>query len=252
MTSNDLPVAIVTGASRGIGAAIANLLAARGYSVAVNYASHEPAAQQIVAKINQGGGRALAIQGDMGDEQDIIRLFATADRELGTLQVLVNNAGITGGFHRVEDVKADKLSRLFAVNISGPILCAREAVRRMSTARGGHGGAIVNISSLAARIGSAGEWVAYAASKGAVNAFTIGLAREIATEGIRVNAVAPGLIETDLHADNGDPARPQRLSGTIPMGRPGTASEVAEAVAWLVSPSASYVTGTVLEVGGGR
>jgi NAD(P)-dependent dehydrogenase (short-subunit alcohol dehydrogenase family) len=252
MTITDGPVAIVTGASRGIGAAIAKLLAVRGYRVAVNYINHESAAHQIVAEISQNGGKALAIQGDMGDERDIVRLFTTADRELGLIEVLVNNAGITGGFARVEDVMSEKLSRLFAVNISGPILCAREAVRRMSTARGGRGGVIVNISSLAARIGSAGEWVAYAASKAAINAFTIGLAREVATDGIRVNAVAPGLIETDLHSDNGDPGRPHRLSGTIPMGRPGSANEVAEAVAWLVSPSASYVTGTVLEVGGGR
>lgn len=252
MTITDGPVAIVTGASRGIGAAIAKLLAVRGYRVVVNYINHESAAHQIVAEISQNGGKALAIQGDMGDERDIVRLFTTADRELGLIEVLVNNAGITGGFARVEDVMSEKLSRLFAVNISGPILCAREAVRRMSTARGGRGGVIVNISSLAARIGSAGEWVAYAASKAAINAFTIGLAREVATDGIRVNAVAPGLIETDLHSDNGDPGRPHRLSGTIPMGRPGSANEVAEAVAWLVSPSASYVTGTVLEVGGGR
>jgi NAD(P)-dependent dehydrogenase (short-subunit alcohol dehydrogenase family) len=252
MTTNDGPVAIVTGASRGIGAAIAKLLAARGHRIAVNYLNREIAAQQIVTEINQNGGKALAVQGDMGDEPDIIRLFTTVDRELGRIEVLVNHAGITGGFARVEDVKSEKLSRLFAVNISGCILCAREAVRRMSTAHGGRGGVIVNISSLAARIGSAGEWVAYAASKGAINAFTIGLAREVATEGIRVNAVAPGLIETDLHGDNGDPDRPQRLTGTIPMGRPGSASEVAEAVAWLASPSASYITGTVLEVGGGR
>ena len=252
MTANDGPVAIVTGASRGIGAAIAKLLAIRGYRVAVNYLNHEIAAQQIVTEIKQTGGKALAVQGDIGDERDGIRLFATADRELGPIDVLVNNAGITGGFARIEDVKSDKLCRLFAVNISGSILCAREAVRRMSTARGGRGGVIVNISSLAARIGSAGEWVAYAASKAAINTFTIGLPREVATEGIRVNAVAPGLIATDLHADNGDPERPQRLGGTIPMGRPGRANEVAEAVAWLVSPSASYVTGTVLEIGGGR
>jgi NAD(P)-dependent dehydrogenase (short-subunit alcohol dehydrogenase family) len=252
MTTNDGPVAIVTGASRGIGSAIAKLLAVRGFRIAVNYLNHEIAAQQIVSEINQNGGRALAVQGDMGDERDIVRLFTTVDRELGSIEVLVNNAGITGGFARVEDVKSDKLSRLFAVNISGPILCAREAVRRMSTTRGGRGGVIVNISSLAARIGSAGEWVAYAASKAAINAFTIGLAREVAAEGIRVNAVAPGLIETDLHSDNGDPGRPRRLSGTIPMGRPGTANEVAEAVAWLVSPSASYATGAVLEIGGGR
>lgn len=243
---------VVTGASRGIGAAIAKLAATRGFSVAVNFATGEAEARTVVEQIVSAGGQACTIQADVAREEDVVRLFETAERELGPIKALVNNAAITGGFSRVESVSADALTRVLAVNVTGAILCAREAVRRMSTRHGGSGGVIVNISSRAAHTGSAGEWVHYAASKGAIDSFTIGLAREVATEGIRVNAVAPGLIETGLHAASGAPDRLNRLTSTIPMQRPGTALEVAEAVLWLLSPAASYTTGAILEVGGGR
>jgi NAD(P)-dependent dehydrogenase (short-subunit alcohol dehydrogenase family) len=243
---------IVTGASRGIGAATARLLGARGYPVAVIFVKNEDAAAAVVRDIVSAGGQALAIRADISQEPEILRLFETSDRDLGPLGALVNNAAVTGGFARVEGLTVAALSEVLAVNVAGAMLCAREAVRRLSTASGGSGGSIVNISSIAARTGAAGEWVHYAASKGAVNSFTIGLAREVATQGIRVNAVAPGLIETDLHADNGAPDRLSRLNSSIPMRRPGTAAEVAEAVVWLLSPAASYVTGSILEVGGGR
>lgn len=243
---------VVTGGSRGIGAATARLAAARGFAVAVNYATGEREAAEVVHSIRERGGKAVAIRGDLGRESDIVQVFAEAERELGPLRGLVNNAGVTGGFARVEAVTADALERLFSVNVVGAILCGREAVKRMSTRHGGRGGSIVNISSLAARTGSAGEWVHYAASKGAINSFTVGLAREVATEGIRVNAVAPGLVETGIHAANGEPGRLERLKPTIPMGRAGKPEEIAEAVVWLLSSAASYVTGAVLEVGGGR
>jgi NAD(P)-dependent dehydrogenase (short-subunit alcohol dehydrogenase family) len=243
---------IVTGASRGIGAAIARLLGGQGCPIAVNFVHNENAAAKVVSDIVSGGGKAVAVRADISHEKDVLRLFETADHELGILGGLVNNAAVTGGFSRVEEVTVSALEQVFAVNLVGAMLCAREAVRRLSTKRGGAGGAIVNLSSVAARTGAAGEWVHYAATKGAVNSFTLGLAREVATEGIRVNAVAPGLIETDLHADNGAPDRLQRLNSSIPMRRPGTAEEVAQAVAWLLSPAASYVTGSILEIGGGR
>jgi NAD(P)-dependent dehydrogenase (short-subunit alcohol dehydrogenase family) len=243
---------VVTGASRGIGAAIATLAGSRGFSVAVNFSTGETEAKSIVEQIVSNGGRASAIRADVAREEDVVRLFETAERELGSIKALVNNAAITGGFSRVDSVTAKTLYHVMAVNVAGAFLCAREAVRRMSTRHGGSGGAIVNISSRAARTGSAGEWVHYAASKGAIDSFTIGLAREVATEGIRVNAVAPGLIETGLHAANGAPDRLDRLSETIPMQRPGTALEVAEGVLWLLSPAASYTTGAILEIGGGR
>jgi NAD(P)-dependent dehydrogenase (short-subunit alcohol dehydrogenase family) len=247
-----MPVAIVTGGSRGIGAAIAKTLGAHGYSIAVNFAVDANAARRVVDEVTALGAKAVAIQADVSREDDIRKLFETAERALGPLVVLVNNAGITGGFSRVDAVDAGALAQMLAVNVAGTIICSREAVKRMSTRSGGHGGAIVNISSLAARTGGAGEWVHYAASKGAINSFTIGLAREVASEGIRVNAVAPGLIETDLHAANGAPDRPQRLSPAIPMQRPGTPDEVSSGVLWLLSKEASYVTGTILEIGGGR
>lgn len=253
MTSKEqLGTLIVTGASRGIGAAVATLAGERGYAVAVNFATSEAEAMQVVGEIVAGGGRAVSIQADVSREEQIIRMFETAERELGPIKGLVNNAGVTGGFARVDEVSSAAIANVFAVNIGGTILCSREAVRRMSTRRGGTGGAIVNISSRAAHTGAAGEWVHYATSKGAIDSFTIGLAREVATEGIRVNAVAPGLVDTGLHAANGDPNRLQRLMGTIPMGRAGAPREVAEGVLWLLSSAASYTTGAILQIGGGR
>lgn len=243
---------IVTGAGRGIGAAIAVSAAAQGDAVAVNFAHDQEGAESVADRIVSAGGRALLIQADVSREDDVVRMFETVDRELGTISGLVNNAGVTGGFARVENVTAEALRAALDVNVVGAMLCAREAVRRMSTKRGGSGGAIVNISSLVARTGGAGEWVHYAASKGAVNSLTIGLAREVADEGIRVNCVAPGLVETEIHARNGDPNRLQRMTPSVPMRRAGTAEEVASGVLWLLSPAASYVTGTILEIGGGR
>jgi NAD(P)-dependent dehydrogenase (short-subunit alcohol dehydrogenase family) len=240
---NEYGTLIVTGASRGIGAAIAKLAGERGFSVAVSFRSGAAEAARVAEQIVSAGGRACAIRADVAREEDVVRLFEAAERELGPVKALVNNAAITGGFSRVESVSAKTLAQVMAVNVT---------VRRMSTLHGGTGGAIVNISSRAARTGSAGEWVHYAASKGAIDSFTIGLAREVATEGIRVNAVAPGLIETGLHAANGAPDRLDRLAATIPMQRPGTAPEVAEGVLWLLSPAASYTTGAILEIGGGR
>lgn len=248
----ELGTLIVTGASRGIGAAVAQLAGKRGYAVAVNFATGEAEARRVAAGIVAGGGHSYAIQADVSREDQIVRMFETAERELGPIKGLVNNAAVTGGFARVEEVSGAAISSVLAVNVGGTILCSREAVRRMSTRHRGTGGAIVNISSRAAHTGSPGEWVHYAASKGAIDSFTIGLAREVATEGIRVNAVSPGLVDTGLHAASGDPNRLQRLMGTIPMGRAGLPEEVAEGVLWLLSSGASYTTGAILEIGGGR
>ena len=245
-------VAIVTGGGRGIGAAIAKGLAADGYAVVVNYASNENAAAKTVAEIAGSGGTAIAVQADVAEEADVIRLFATVDRRLGAPAVLVNNGGVTGGFSRLADLPASALARVFSVNVFGAFLCCREAVRRMSTRRGGAGGSIVNVSSRAAQLGGVGEWIHYAASKGALDTLTVGLAREVAAEGIRVNAVAPGLIDTELHAAAGMPDRVERMAPTVPMARTGTAAEVADCVRFLVSPAAAYVTGAVLPVSGGR
>jgi NAD(P)-dependent dehydrogenase (short-subunit alcohol dehydrogenase family) len=246
------PTLIVTGASRGIGAAIALKAAQSEYQIVVNYAKDQEAADQVVEQIRKSGGNAMAIRADVSIESEVIRLFQEAEAQLGPIYGLVNNAGITGGFARVDETTRPMLERLMAVNVIGPMFCLREAVKRMSTRYGHSGGSIVNISSLAARTGGAGEWVHYAATKGAMNTLTIGLAREVANEGIRVNAVSPGLIETDLHTAAGAPDRPARLSSTIPMKRPGTADEIAGGVLWLLSQEASYVTGTILEIGGGR
>ncbi len=252
MPDENKPTVIVTGASRGIGAATAKALGAAGYNVAVNFATDETAAARVVEQLAARGSKAIAIRGDVSRESDVLHLFQTAELTLGPIRALVNNAGITGGFARVDSVTSAAIAQMLAVNVTGTILCAREAVKRMSTRHGGSGGAIVNISSLVTRTGGAGEWIHYAASKGAVNVFTSGLAREVAAEGIRVNAVAPGLIDTDLHAANGAPDRLERLTPGIPMQRPGTADEIAAGVAWLLSDAASYVNGAILEIGGGR
>lgn len=243
---------IVTGAGRGIGAAIALAAAREGWPVIVNYAQSRDAATGVADEIVAQGGRAVAIRADVSDEVAVLQMFDQAETRFGRIGGVVNNAGITGGFSLVGELDLERVRRVLDVNVTGTVLCCREAVRRMSTARGGAGGAIVNISSLVARTGGAHEWVHYAASKGAVNAFTIGLAREVATEGIRVNAVAPGLIESDLHTTAGDPDRPRRMAPSIPMQRSGEPNEIAEGVVWLLSPAASYVTGAILEIGGGR
>jgi NAD(P)-dependent dehydrogenase (short-subunit alcohol dehydrogenase family) len=246
------PVAIVTGGSRGIGAATARLLASRGYAVCVNYLSNQTAADAVVASIRASGGTAVAVQADVGVEADVVRLFATCDGELGQLRALVNNAGILETQGRVDTMDAARLQRVLTANVVGSFLCARAAVRRMSTKWGGHGGAIVNLSSVAARTGSPGEYVDYAAAKGAIDTFTVGLAQEVAQEGIRVNAVRPGFIYTDIHASGGEPNRVDRVKAFVPMRRGGTAAEVAQAIAWLLSDEASFTTGVCLDVAGGR
>jgi NAD(P)-dependent dehydrogenase (short-subunit alcohol dehydrogenase family) len=245
-------IMIVTGASRGIGAATARLAAQRGYAVCINCLNNRAAAQSVADEIVAAGGTAIVVAADVAREADVARLFETVDRELGPLTALVNNAGILEKQMRVEQMDAARINRIFATNVTGTLLCAREAVKRMSTKRGGAGGAIVNMSSATSRLGSAGEYVDYAASKGAVDTLTLGLAREVADEGIRVNAVRPGIIDTDMHASGGEPGRVERLKGSIPMKRGGDAVEVAQAILWLLSAEASFTTGALLDVTGGR
>lgn len=246
------PVMLVTGGGRGIGAATARLAARRGYAVCVNYARDGDAARAVVADIERDGGRALAVRADVAREEDVVRLFAAVDGALGPLAALVNNAGILERQMRVDEMTADRLARVLAANVVGCFLCAREAVRRMSTRHGGRGGAIVNVGSAASRLGSPGEYVDYAASKGAVDTLTIGLAQEVAAEGIRVNCVRPAFIYTDIHASGGEPGRVDRVKSAVPMRRGGHPEEVARAILWLASDEASYSTGTFIDVSGGR
>ena len=245
-------VIIVTGGSRGIGAATARLAGQRGYAVVVNYVSNRDAAEAVAAEIRAAGSRAITVAGDVAREEDVVKLFATVDRELGPVTALVNNAGVLDHQSRLDAMSAERINRVLIANITGSLLCAREAVKRMSTRHGGQGGAIVNLSSMAAKLGGPGEYVDYAASKGAIDAFTIGLAKEVANEGIRVNAVRPGLIYTDIHASGGEAGRVDRLKDAVPMKRGGTAEEVANAILWLLSDEASYATGTFIDISGGR
>lgn len=243
---------LITGGSRGIGAATARLAAAAGYHVCFSYKSSRDAADALIREIAEAGGQAMAVAADVSVEADVLRLFERVDQDLGSLDALVNNAGILERQSRVEDMDAERLARILAVNVTGSFLCAREAVRRMSTQHGGRGGAIVNVSSIAARLGAPNEYVDYAAAKGAIDTFTMGLAKEVGAEGIRVNAVRPGIIYTDIHASGGEPGRVDRLKDSVPMRRGGQADEVARAILWLLSDEASYSTGTFIDVAGGR
>ncbi len=245
-------VIVVTGGSRGIGAATARLAATRGYDVCVNYHKNHTAAEEVVGEIRKNGGKAIAVAADVSVESDVENLFRAVDAQLGPVTALVSNAGILEKQMRVEDIDAARLHRILTANVIGPFLCAREAVRRMSTKHGGKGGAIVNVSSAASRLGSANEYVDYAASKGAIDTLTIGLSREVAEEGIRVNAVRPAFIYTNMHADGGEPGRVDRIKETLPMKRGGHPLEVANAIIWLLSDEASYTTGTFIDLAGGR
>ncbi|MBX5183030.1 MULTISPECIES: SDR family oxidoreductase [unclassified Rhizobium] len=249
---SNAPVVLVTGGSRGIGAAVSRLAARQGWRVAVNYASNRKAADAVVAAIAEDGGDAVAIAGDVGKAADIVAMFAAVDRHFGRLDGLVNNAGVVDYPQRVDEMAAERIERMMRINVTGSMLCAAEAVRRMSSRYGGRGGAIVNVSSMAAILGSPTQYVDYAASKGAIDTFTVGLSREVAAEGIRVNAIRPGVIETDLHASGGLPDRAREMAPSIPMQRSGTPEEVADAILYLLSPSASYITGAILNVSGGR
>ncbi len=252
MTPRSDEIVIITGAGRGIGAATAELAAQRGYSVCVNYRADHEAARRVVANIEAAGGQAIAVRADIANEAEVVALFETCDRTLGRPTALVNNAGVLERQMRVEEMDAARIQRILATNVVGAFICAREAVRRMSTKHGGSGGAIVNVSSAAARLGSPGEYVDYAASKGAVDTLTVGLAQEVATEGIRVNAVRAGFIYTEMHASGGEPDRVERVKEYVPMRRGGQAEEVARAILWLLSSEASYTTGSFVEVAGGK
>jgi NAD(P)-dependent dehydrogenase (short-subunit alcohol dehydrogenase family) len=245
-------IVLITGASRGIGAATALAAARAGYAVAVNYRDNSLAADEVVRAIRALGGTAMTVQADVAREDQVLAMFAKVDAKLGRLTALVNNAGVVDVACRVDAMSVARLQRMFTTNVVGSMVCAREAVLRMSTRHGGSGGAIVNVSSVAASLGSAGQYVDYAASKGAIDTFTVGLAREVAAEGVRVNAVRPGLIDTEIHGSGGQPDRAHRLAAQVPMQRPGTAQEVAAAIVWLLSEQASYTTGAILDVGGGR
>jgi NAD(P)-dependent dehydrogenase (short-subunit alcohol dehydrogenase family) len=245
-------VMIVTGAGRGIGAQTARLAAKAGYAVCINYVRDRASAETLKAEIEKAKGKAIAVRGDVSIEADVLNLFQQTDRALGRVSVLVNNAGIVDRGMRVELMTAARLARMFAINVTGSFLCAREAVKRMSKKHGGAGGAIVNVSSIASKLGGSGEYVDYAASKGAIDTFTIGLAKELGPDGIRVNAVRPGIIRTEIHNVSGDPARVERIGNTAPLGRPGEPGEIAQAILWLASEEASYTTGAILDVTGGR
>ena len=245
-------IVLITGGSRGIGAATALLAAQRGYAVAVNYATNSLAADEVVRAIRADGGTAITVQGDVAVEAQVLAMFDKVDAKLGRLTALVNNAGVVDVASRVDAMDVERLQRMFNTNILGSFVCAREAVKRMSTRYGGEGGSIVNVSSAASRMGSPGQYVDYAASKGAIDTFTIGLAKEVAQEGIRVNAVRPGIIDTDIHSSGGQPERAWQMAPQVPMQRPGTALEVAQAIVWLMGSDSSYTTGTLLDVAGGR
>ena len=245
-------VALITGSSRGIGAATARKLGAHGYAVCINYRSNAEAAEELLAELNEKGVKAISAQADIAVEREVIGLFERVDRSLGTITSLVNNVGILLPQMKLEQMDSERINRILATNVTGYFICCREAVKRMSTAHGGRGGAIVNVSSAAARLGSAGEYIDYAASKGAVDTLSRGLALEVAEEGIRVNCVRPGFIKTDIHRDGGEPDRVERIRPTIPLQRGGEPEEVADAIAWLLSEEASYVTGSFVDIAGGR
>ncbi|WP_312936728.1 SDR family oxidoreductase [Stutzerimonas nitrititolerans] len=245
-------VMLITGASRGIGAATARLAAAEGYALCLNFHHRADAAQQLLEELKSTGTQAIAVAADVADETQVARLFATIDEQFGRLDVLVNNAGMLERQMRLDEMDAARLMRVFAVNVTGSFLCAREAVKRMSTRHGGKGGSIVNVSSIAAKLGAPNEYIDYAAAKGAIDSMTLGLAKEVAAEGIRVNAVRPGVIRTEIHASGGEPGRVERVKASVPMGRGGEAEEVAEAILWLAGEKASYTSGALLDVSGGR